>query len=393
MDDSNKPLLQTDIAVIGGGIQGAGIAQACASRGWKVFLAEQNTWASGTSSKSSKLIHGGLRYLETLQIPLVFHSLRERRILLRNAPHLVKAADFYIPIYEHSQRRPWQIHLGLWLYRCLALFDSVSRFERLPTERWAELEGLEQEGLLAVFRYQDGRTDDAALTRSVVESARSMGATAREHCRLLAAKRRNDGVSNDWLLEFDGVGGRHSVQARFVVNAGGPWVNEVAECFDPSWQRTAIQRVKGSHLILSGSIGDAVYYLESPVDGRAVFAMPHRHGIMLGTTEQDFQGDNNEVDCTDAEQDYLLSVLAHYFPDWQGEVLDRWAGLRVLAAGGERAFSKARDTFFVVQDRGISVYGGKLTAYRHTSERVYRHIESTMGKRPRREDTRKLAIP
>jgi glycerol-3-phosphate dehydrogenase len=313
--------------------------------------------------------------------------------LLKNATGLVREEDFYIPLYKHSQRKPWQIHIGLFLYRCLALFHPMSSFERVPKSRWDSLDHIDQTDLLAVYRYRDARTDDAELTRRVVSSAQSLGVQAREYWDLLTAERQPVG----WKLNYQTPTGEQSATAGYVVNAGGPWVNEVAEKFSPTWTQSPIELVRGSHIIVSGELEGGIYYLESAEDGRAVFAIPMlkdsgREGIMLGTTEQTHTEAPDKVVATQAEQDYLLAVFKRYFPDWQGEVLSSFAGLRVLPGGEGRAFSKERDTFFIKQEGGISIYGGKLTAFRHTSERVCAEVNKALGNRAKVQDTRELQL-
>ena len=162
-----------DVIVIGGGIHGAGVLQAAAAAGYSALLIEKSALASGTSSRSSKLIHGGLRYLESGQFALVRESLHERAVHLRIAPDLVELKPFFIPVYGQTRRRPWQLKLGLWIYALLGGFDASTRFGSVPRREWSELDGLETRGLDAVIRYYDAQTDDAQLTRAVVESARS----------------------------------------------------------------------------------------------------------------------------------------------------------------------------------------------------------------------------
>ena len=159
----STPIEEFDLVVIGGGIQGAGVLQAAAAAGWRAALVEERALASGTSSRSSKLIHGGLRYLESRQFALVRESLAERRTLLAIAPGLVQLVPFHIPVYQRTQRRPWQIRAGLSLYALLGDLEPSVRFEKLPRRAWEALDGLATDGLQAVFRYQDGQTDDAAL--------------------------------------------------------------------------------------------------------------------------------------------------------------------------------------------------------------------------------------
>src|SRR5476649_318319 len=167
-----------DVVIIGGGIHGAGVLQAAAAAGHKALLIERNALASGTSSRSSKLIHGGLRYLESGQFALVRESLRERAIHLRIASELVELKAFFIPVYHDTRRRPWQLKLGLWMYALLGGFDASTRFGAVPKSQWPNLDGLQTENLDAVIRYHDGQTDDAVLTRAVVQSALDLGGAA-----------------------------------------------------------------------------------------------------------------------------------------------------------------------------------------------------------------------
>jgi glycerol-3-phosphate dehydrogenase len=183
-----------DVAVIGAGIHGTGVAQAAAAAGHSVLLLEQTSVAAGSSSRSSKLIHGGLRYLETGQFGLVRESLRERGLMLRLAPELVRVQRFYIPVYAHTRRRPWQLRLGLSLYALLSSLRPESRFGTVPRSEWATLDGLDTAGLQAVFWYQDGQTDDRALTRAVRDSALQLGAQLRCPARFESARLDDDGV-------------------------------------------------------------------------------------------------------------------------------------------------------------------------------------------------------
>src|ERR1700704_5626535 len=166
---------QYDVVIVGGGIHGAGVLQAAAAAGHRALLIERQSLAAGTSSRSSKLIHGGLRYLETGQFALVRESLRERAIHLRIAAELVELKPFFIPVYRNTRRRPWQLKLGLWIYALLGGFDASTRFGTVPKREWSSLDGLDTQGLEAVIRYHDAQTDDASLTRAVVQSAQDLG--------------------------------------------------------------------------------------------------------------------------------------------------------------------------------------------------------------------------
>lgn len=385
-------MLETDIAIIGGGIQGAGIAQAAAAAGYEVALFEKNGWGSGTSSKSSKLIHGGLRYLETGDFSLVKQNLEERELLLRNAPELVQPMPFYIPVYEDSARKPWQIQIGLLIYRLLARFNRLSDFHRLDRRAWRYLDSLRVPGLKAVFQYWDAQTDDRMLTRAVVKSAMELGAKAYCPAELIKGERQADG----YKLLVTVKGKPVYCHARTVVNAAGPWVNEVQQRLDHSLPRAEVALVRGAHIIVPGTLVKGIYYLQSPVDGRPLFAAPWRDNIMIGTTETEYSGNPDDVDASEVEVDYLIKSFSHYFPDHDTTVLEHFAGLRVLPASSEVANKRSREVMFKLDSeelpRTLAVYGGKLTAYRHTAEQALEKLKPTLGERESITDTRSLRI-
>lgn len=374
-----------DVAVIGGGIQGAGVAQAAAAAGYRTLLVERKHWAAATSHQSSKLVHGGLRYLESAQINLVYHALRERRLLLRNAPELVKPVRFFIPVYRHTRRRPWQIGAGLGLYALLSGLHPLGRFRMLPRREWPQLDGLRQDDLQAVFQYWDAQTDDAALTRAVVASAESLQAHCVESGELIgAAPRRGGGYD----LHIGGGAAHWHCSATALVNAGGPWANEVlARCGLPphplSW-------VKGSHILLPASELPGIFYVEAPSDGRAVFVMPWQGYTLVGTTEVEV--DDPLVTPSREEIDYLLATLHAYFPQLPDTLLGSFAGVRVLPASADKPFSRARESVLARQDGIVSIFGGKLTTYRHTAEEVLALLRPLLGPRTPRADTRRLRL-
>lgn len=356
-----------DVAVIGAGIHGAGVAQAAAAGGRRVLLLEKSAPAAGTSSKSSKLIHGGLRYLETMQFGLVRESLRERELLLRLAPGLVTRLPFYIPVYDSTARGPLTLRAGLSLYALLGGLAPAMRFRSLPAQAWGTLGPLKREGLRAVFAYQDARTDDAALVRAVLGSAVSLGAAVEMPRRLESASRGEDG----YVLRLDDGTER---LASVVVNATGPWVGEI--------QRRAglpavdVELVQGAHVEYDAPIGDGAIYVESPVDRRPVFLLPWRDGTLVGTTETVFRGDPDRVVPLPEEIDYLETTLRHYVPAFRGRRTAVWAGLRVLPRSSTDPNARRRGTMLVADDparpRWIAVCGGKLTTYRDTAEKVMR---------------------
>lgn len=385
-------MLDTEVAVIGGGIQGAGIAQAAAAAGYQVTLFERKAWGGATSSNSSKLIHGGLRYLETGNFNLVRENLEERELLLRNAPSLVNPIPFYIPVYKNSHRAAWQIQIGLLLYRMLARFSRTSEFHRLDRRAWRYLDGLKMHDLKAVFQYWDAQTDDRMLTRAVVKSAMDLGAKAFCPAELIKGQRQADGYK--LLLTIKGK--PVYCQAKVVINAAGPWVNDVQQRLDASLPTPDTTLVRGSHIIVPGTLVKGIYYLQSPIDGRPIFATPWRDNIMVGTTEAEHQSGPDNVAPSDAEVEYLKRSYAHYFPEAETRVLDSFAGLRVLPGATESMNRRSRETRFVLDSEThphtLAIYGGKLTGYRHTAEVALNKLLPTLGEREAVGDTRILRI-
>jgi glycerol-3-phosphate dehydrogenase len=380
-----------DVAIVGGGIHGAGIAQACAAAGYTCIIIEKDQWAAGTSQKSSKLIHGGLRYLESAQFSLVRESLRERNILLKIAPSLVKPLAFSIPIYKHSNRPAWKIRLGLIFYALIAGLNPLSYFKKFSPHSNSVSPLLKKEGLLSVFQYWDAQTDDRLLTQAVIKSACQLGVQALEQTALTNANYSTNGYELTLLNNEKSS----KVFCKFLVNAAGPWCNDVFDTIKPTAKPLAIELVKGSHLILSNQLSDQAFYLESPSDKRAIFALPWYGKTLLGTTEQIFTGDPDEVDISTQEMDYLLATLTYYFPEADTSIDSYFAGLRVLPTGDGSAFSRPRECILyqtTEQPNAVTIYGGKLTAYRSTAEKVVKLIAKHIGSKKVIADTKNIEL-
>ncbi|MGQ0656708.1 MAG: glycerol-3-phosphate dehydrogenase/oxidase [Chromatiales bacterium] len=381
-----------DVAVIGAGIHGAGVAQAAAAAGHRVLVLEKSNPAAGTSSCSSKLIHGGLRYLKSGQFSLVRESLRERELLLRNAPDLVRLVPFYIPVYQDTSHRPWMLRTGLALYALLGGFAAGTRFATVPKGLWHRLGGLRQEKLRSVFTYFDAQTDDALLTRAVLASACRLGAHMEVPARLERAIREKEG----YLLSYSAGGTQRECRATVVVNAAGPWVNIVQARCSPQPRTIAVELVQGTHLVYDRPVATGVFYVEAPRDRRPVFVMPWRDGTLVGTTETVFEGDPDQVAPRMEEIAYLQETLASYFPRYRGAMIGTMAGLRVLPASAAQPHRRSRDTLLVADNERrphwLAIYGGKLTAYRATAEKVLRHIASSLPVREPITDTRSVRL-
>ncbi len=385
-----------DLVVIGGGIHGAGVAQAAAAQGHSVLVLEQSALAAGTSSRSSKLIHGGLRYLETGQFSLVKECLQERATLLDIAPELVTLKPFYIPVYKTSRHGPWRLRAGLSLYRLLGDRNEHARSSAVPRSRWGELDGLDTRNLRAVFQYWDAQTDDQALTEAVMNSALDMGATLSMPATFLHASLGEGNVS----IEYHYEGRVHQCGALVLVNAAGPWANRILAQTNPVLPQIQTELVQGTHILLDGTLSKGIYYLESPSDARPVFVMPWKNQIMVGTTETVYDGDPGDVKPLVAEKTYLLEVLSYYFPHFRSEqtarITSAFAGLRVLPSSGSSLGARSRDTIIDVDDpklpRVLTIYGGKLTAYRLTAKKVMQQLAIRLPQRPPKANTATLPL-
>lgn len=380
-----------DLVVVGAGIHGAGVAQAAAAAGYDVLVLEQTAIAAGTSGRSSKLIHGGLRYLETGQLRLVRESLRERELLLRLAPSLVRRVPFHIPIYTHSTRGALTVRAGLSLYALLGGLSSETRFTTVPRREWAALDGLVTDGLQAVYRYFDAQTDDVALTRAVMRSAESLGARLACPARFMAAVVEGQDVT----VEYIGGDTPQRCTTRVLVNAAGPWVNQVLADVRPLPRLQPIELVQGAHIVVAGTLAHGAYYVEAR-DRRPVFVLPHGAHTLVGTTETAHPGSPDAVQAQTHEIDYLQQTLARYFPARDPRVMSTYAGLRVLPQAISSYSGRVRDTMLHIDTenapRVLSIYGGKLTGYRATAEKTLALLLPLLPERTRRAKTVELML-
>ncbi|MGS0676390.1 glycerol-3-phosphate dehydrogenase/oxidase [Shewanella sp. 125m-1] len=386
-----------DLIIIGGGINGAGIAQCAAAAGYSVLLLERDTIAAQTSANSSKLIHGGLRYLESGQLPLVRKSLAERKALLQLAPSLVNPIPFYIPVYDTSRRSSWAIRAGLSLYAMLSDFDALGQFKSIPSVHWSKIKGLKLNGLKAVYQYWDAQTDDKLLTQAVVKNARSLGAHVIEHAKCTHIEH----LQSHCIVRYQADGAEQEVEALAVVNAAGPWVNHVLDNVVPPIAAEPIEWVQGSHLLLDIPANDGILYLESCFDKRVIFVMPWNGKTLIGTTEVVLDKLNGKPQITAEEEAYLLGIYQHYFAQFgdvealKTRVIDSFCGIRVLPKQAGNSFDRPRDTLQKSQlshPKLLSLYGGKLTTYRTTATEVLEWVEDSIGKRQPLADFERLML-
>jgi len=372
-----------DALIIGGGINGAGLARDLALRGHAVLLVDKGDFASGTSSASTKLIHGGLRYLENFDFRLVFEACRERAVLQRIAPHLVRPLPFFIPVYRDDPRPLWMVRAGLTLYDLLAMFRNPGRHRILPVSRaLPQAPVLQPEGLTGVARYWDCRMDDARLVLENVLAAREAGATAENYLEATALHYRDGQVAGARLLDRES---RRTVdvQARCVVNAAGPWLDRVRGL---DGERGGLLRpTRGTHILVPriGSCEEALY-LTAGSDERMFFVIPWGELSLIGTTDIDFPEDPDRVTPTAEDIDYLLAECRRHLrgvAPGRGDVLAAFAGLRPLVAEeSDSASQVSREHRIVVSSSGlVSVGGGKYTTYRAVAEELADLVEGRLG--------------
>ena len=368
-NSSDRNEVTFDLVIIGGGINGTGIARDAAGRGLKVLLCEQNDLASATSSASSKLIHGGLRYLEHYEFRLVKEALKEREVLLANAPHLVKPMRFRLPHAPHL-RPAWMIRAGLFLY------DTLAQRKTLPGSRSLRLNGQSplQPAFTKAFEYSDCWSDDARLVVTNALSARELGAEILPQTRCSSARRTDKG----WQVELENTNKTSlTVFARALVNASGPWVASFVENNLQTKPEYGIRMIKGSHIVVPALHNDDEAYILQNADKRIVFVIPWQgQWSMIGTTDVEYTGDPGNVIPSTEEEDYLLDIANRHFnrQTTRDDIVYRFAGVRPLCNDESNDPSAiTRDYTLTVSNLNeklplLNVFGGKLTTFRRLSE-------------------------
>ncbi|WP_019172703.1 glycerol-3-phosphate dehydrogenase [Pseudaminobacter salicylatoxidans] len=374
-----------DIFIIGGGINGCGIARDAAGRGFSVGLAEMNDLGSGTSSGSTKLIHGGLRYLEHYEFRLVREALMEREVLWRNAPHIIWPMRFVLP-YAKGLRPAWLIRLGLFLY------DHIGGRKLLPATRTLDMRcdpaGKPLKPLFAkAFEYSDGWVNDARLVVLNARDAADRGADIRTRTRVIAARREN-GL---WalLLEDQRTGKVEEVHTRLLINAAGPWVDHVLSDVVGKPGVHNVRLVQGSHIVVRKKFADPRAYFFQNKDGRIIFAIPYEEDFtLIGTTDRDFDGDPHDVRISEAETEYLCAAASEYFaePVRHDDIVWTYSAVRPLYDDGASKAQEATRDYVLKADADagaplINAFGGKITTYRRLSESMLEKIETHLGKR------------
>ena len=361
---------QFDLLVIGGGITGAGVAHDAATRGLKVALVEKKDFASGTSGISSKLVHGGLRYLEHGQIGLVYESLQERGRLLRNAPHLVKPLSFFLPVYADSRVPGWKWRTGLKLYDLLAGFANIA-----PSKTISPIE-LGKQNLPWVkfpplcLQYFDAQMDDSRLCLEVIEAAWQMGATVANHLEVTALDLFPGRLSRIQMRDCL-TGEQVECEARVVLNATGPWSDQVRKLAGESGP-DLIKPTKGVHIVLSDFGLKTAMLLLHPKDGRVFFIIPWMNRTLVGTTDTEWDGQLGKISATNDDIDYLMEGFDHFLkPAVKPEVMQSFAGLRPLFNAEASPSSRSREFKLHLGQSGMfSAVGGKYTTYRAMAQEI-----------------------
>ncbi|WP_068313564.1 glycerol-3-phosphate dehydrogenase [Polycladidibacter hongkongensis] len=378
-----------DIFVIGGGINGCGIARDAAGRGASVYLAEQGDFASATSSASTKLIHGGLRYLEYYEFRLVREALIEREVLLNAAPHIAWPLRFVLP--HHKDLRPaWLIRLGLFLY------DHLGGRKLLPGTRSVRLDtGALKQGLRPLFKkgfeYSDCWVDDARLVVLNARDAAARGANLQRNCRVIDASRSH----GEWLVTVQHVDSdvEEKVRARAIVNAAGPWAASLMQKGLGSASAGDVRLVKGSHIIVPSLFDHDRCFIFQNADGRIVFAIPYEGQFtLIGTTDVDYKGDPGAVKISESEIEYLCRAVSQYFetevrPE---DVVHTYSGVRPLYDDGASDAKAATRDYVLELDTGsgqaplLNIFGGKITTYRRLAESALEKLKDVLpaGQRP-----------
>lgn len=378
---------QFDILVIGGGITGAGIARDAALRGFKTALIEKADFCSGTSSKSSKLVHGGFRYLNNFEYGLVHEALVERKTLIDIAPHIVHPIQCLLPLYAYNSMPPWMMHIGLFLYDFLSFSKRIGSHKMLSVKDIQEIEpSLRRDDLKKIAVYYDCQADDFRLVMSNVQSAALYGGVVANYVKASDPLLENGQIVG--IKAQDEISGESfPIRSHTIANATGPWCDYLRqELLNDSQQR--VRTTKGIHLVIHRDdlpirhtiVGRAVQ------DGRYIFAVPWHQFVFLGTTDTDYDGDPDRIPTVRNDVDYLLEAFNHYFPDVNlndDKIVSTFAGLRPLTyEEGKTASSVTREYQIFEQPQNFfNIIGGKLTTYRTMAkamiDRMAKRLEKT----------------
>ncbi len=388
-----------DLLVIGGGIFGAGVARDAALRGLRVALVDRHDFASGTSGRSSKLIHGGFRYLETYDFALVAESSRERRILRQIAPHRVVPLPLLLPVYRDSRRPLWLLRLGMSLYDLLALYGNVANHQKLSPAQTRDLEpSLASENLRGAIRFFDCQEDDARFCIDNILHAADLGAVCANYCEVIALQ--SEGGRLAFARVKDHIeGNEFIIRARVFINAAGPWVERVA-ALSSSVQGPVprLSPTRGVHMLLPRLTQSHGIFFQGRRDGRMMFVLPWHDCTLVGTTDTDFTGDPATVRADASDVEYLLAETNALFPQTHATVSDvitTFAGIRPLLRSDARNPSARSREHAIIRggENLLSIAGGKYTTYRLIARQTVDAAYPILGRKPPPCLTAKTPIP
>lgn len=366
-----------DLVIIGGGINGAGVARDATARGMSVALVEGNDFASGTSSRSSKMIHGGIRYLENMEFKLVFEALNERTKLFEMAPHLVHPIRFMLPLYKESRVGMFKMGMGMWLYDALALFQVPEMHERLNSKSSVEhMPSIRTKDLQGSYIYSDAYMDDDRLVHETLRAANENGAVCASYVKATGAAFNTEGHISAVFCEDQISKNKFSIKAKHVISTVGPWTDRLGNALLKDW-KNILRPTKGIHLTLPKHrlpLSSAVVMAAEKSD-RIVFGIPRHDMIVIGTTDTDFREAPENVTATPDDVKYLLEITGHYFPGAQitsHDVIASYAGVRPLVKDDSSTEGKTSREHTIIRDpRGVTlVAGGKYTTYRLMAEQI-----------------------
>ncbi len=369
-----------DIAIIGGGVNGCAVARDAAGRGLSVFLCEAGDLAQGTSSASTKLFHGGLRYLEYYEFRLVRHALIEREILLTMMPHIARPLRFVLP-YHKGLRPAWMLRLGLFIYDHLGgrrILPPTKTLDLTRDEAGKPLRGEFRKG----FEYSDCWVDDSRLVVLLARDAANRGAQIATRTRGIGA-RRKDGLWQVTLQDSE-TGARREITARALVNAGGPWVGQIIDDALHVTSKDRVRLVRGSHVVVPRIFDHDRAYIFQNADGRIIFAIPfERDFTLIGTTDIDHEGGLDQVSCTEEEAEYLCNAASEYFrqPVARKDVVWTYSGVRPLYDDGASSATEATRDYVLKREGAegeaplINIFGGKITTHRFLATQVMKKLE------------------
>ena len=363
--------IKYDIFIIGGGINGAGIARDASGRGLKVYLAEKGKVGSATSSWSSKLIHGGLRYLENYEFKLVAESLREREVITKIAPSITKPLPFVIP-HTKKLRSKFLIRLGLFLYDNLGGKSKIPKSSKINFNK--KYQNILQSKFSDGFQYYDVQVDDKKLVEMNIDDAKKMGAIIAEDTKVINANR----IDNYWEITLNN---KNKIKSKILINAAGPWINETVNNVLKINAKKSIRLVRGSHIITKKLYDEEVAFTLQNEDNRIVFVIPYKDEYsLIGTTEVDVNSPDNPS-ISDEEKIYLVNTINNHFIRQisQEDIVDTYSGIRPLIEDFKEASKVTRDYVFDLncEDNNVpllNIYGGKLTTYRKLSEKVMEEL-------------------